>query len=130
MRLARGARRLRCGRPTSCGLLHWAGYGLDFARCRQCTDGIDEPAYFIIARGGVVCARCRPAIPDGALRLEMSSTSALVNLSEAHFVDALEAKAAAADGALAISRFVASVLDRRLRSITFLDSMLTASGAR
>ncbi len=110
-------------------LLHWAGYGLDFARCRQCTDGISQSAYFIVARGGVVCARCRPMIPDGALKLDASSASALVSLGAAHFVDAFEAKASAADGALAISRFVASVLDRRLRSIAFLDSMLFANGA-
>jgi len=111
-------------------MLHWAGYGLDFARCRQCTDGISQSAYFVIARGGVVCARCRPMIPDGAVKVDASSASALVSLGAAHFADALEAKAAAADGALAISRFVASVLDRRLRSIAFLDSVLTANGGR
>ena len=110
-------------------LLHWAGYGLEFARCRQCTDGISQSAYFIVSRGGVVCARCRPIIPEGALKLEASSALALASLGEAHFVDALEGKAAAADGALAISRFVASVLDRRLRSIAFLDSMLLANGS-
>jgi hypothetical protein len=68
-------------------------------------------------------------IPDGALKLEATSAAALVALGEAHFTEALEARAAAADGALAISRFVASVLDRRLRSIAFLDSVLSASGS-
>jgi hypothetical protein len=68
-------------------------------------------------------------IPDGAVKLEAASASALVNLGEAHFRDALEARAASADGALAISRFVASVLDRRLRSTAFLDSVLSANGA-
>jgi hypothetical protein len=77
----------------------------------------------------VVCARCRPTIPDGALKLDAASASALVSLGAAHFTAALDARAAAADGALAISRFVASVLDRRLRSIAFLDSMLTANGS-
>jgi len=110
-------------------MLHWAGYGLDFARCRQCTDGISQSAYFIVSRGGVVCARCRPAIPDGALKLDASSASALVSLGEAHFAAALDARAAAPDGALAISRFVASVLDRRLRSIAFLDSVLSVNGS-
>ena len=43
---------------------------------------------------------------------------------------ALDARAAAADGALAISRFVASVLDRRLRSIAFLDSVLSRERLR
>ncbi len=51
-------------------MLHWAGYGLDFARCRQCTDGISQSAYFIVSRGGMVCARCRPMIPDGALKVD------------------------------------------------------------
>ena len=111
-------------------LLRWAGFGLDFARCRQCADAIAQSAYFIIARGGVVCARCRPMIPDGAVKLDASSASALVSLGDAHFADALESTPAAADGALAISRFVASVLDRRLRSIAFLDSVLSANGAR
>ena len=110
-------------------MLNWAGYGLDFARCRNCADAILQSAYFIIARGGVVCARCRPTIPDGALKLDAASASALVSLGAAQFATALDARAAAADGALAISRFVASVLDRRLRSIAFLDSMLTANGS-
>jgi hypothetical protein len=77
----------------------------------------------------MVSARCRAMIPDGALKVEPASASALVCLGEAHFADALEARAAAADGALAISRFVASVLDRRLRSIAFLDSVLSANGS-
>ena len=74
-------------------MLHWAGYGLDFARCRQCTDGISQSAYFIVSRGGMVCARCRPMIPDGALKVDAASASALVSLGEAHFADALEAQA-------------------------------------
>ncbi len=110
-------------------MLHWAGYGLDFARCRSCADAIAQSAYFIVSRGGVVCARCRPMIPDGALKLDATSASALVSLASAHFGSALDARAAAADGALAISRFVASVLDRRLRSIAFLDSVLSPNGA-
>jgi DNA repair protein RecO (recombination protein O) len=111
-------------------LLSWAGFGLDFARCRQCAEVVSQSAYFIVARGGVVCARCRPMIPDGAVKLDASSAAALVSLGGAHFLDALEATAAPADGALAISRFVASVLDRRLRSIAFLDSVLSGNGVR
>jgi DNA repair protein RecO (recombination protein O) len=117
-------------------LLHWAGYGLDFAKCRQCAIAINEngngssPAiFFVISRGGVVCARCRPTIPDGALKLDATSAAALVSLAERGFADALEAREAGADGALAISRFMGSVLDRRLRSVTFLDSVLSANGA-
>jgi len=69
-------------------------------------------------------------IPDGAVKLDAASATALVSLGDAHFADALESTPAAPDGALAISRFVASVLDRRLRSIAFLDSVLSANGAR
>jgi len=110
-------------------LLDWAGYGLDFARCRQCAGSIgDLAAFFVIARGGVVCARCRPTIPDGALKLEAASTAALMVLGACGFAEVPESQAAGADGALAISRFVSSVLDRRLRSIAFLDSVLTSNG--
>lgn len=51
-------------------LLHWAGYGLDFSRCRHCAGAIDadaRSAFFVIARGGVVCPRCRPMVPEGAV---------------------------------------------------------------
>jgi hypothetical protein len=34
------------------------------------------------------------------------------------------APAAGADGALAIARFIASVVDRKLRSVEFLDSVI------
>jgi DNA repair protein RecO (recombination protein O) len=113
-------------------LLHWAGYGLDFARCRQCAiafNGPPQAIFFVISRGGVVCARCRPTIPDGALKLDATSAAALVSLADRGFADALESREAGPDGALAISRFVGSVLDRRLRSVTFLDSVLSANGA-
>ncbi len=112
-------------------LLHWAGYGLDFSRCRQCAAAFGaaaQSAFFVVARGGMVCARCRPAAPEGAVKLEAKSVAALARLMGARFANALESSAAAADGALAISRFVSSVLDRRLRSAAFLDSMLSGNG--
>lgn len=114
-------------------LLNWAGYGLDFSRCRQCAAAVSatpQASFFVIARGGVICARCRPAVPDGAVRLDPSSVAALVRLGEIGFADALECSPAGPDGALAISRFVASVLDRRLRSTAFLDSVLPGNGRR
>src|ERR1700730_6382896 len=51
-------------------MLRWAGFGLDFARCRQCADAVSQSSYFIIARGGAVCARCRPMSADGAVDLD------------------------------------------------------------
>lgn len=107
-------------------LLNWAGYGIDFSRCRNC--GIDaqlDYAFFVVARGGVVCPRCRVQTPEGAVKLEASSAAALTRLTHAELADACAAGAAGGDGALAISRFIASILDRRLRSAAFLDSMLS-----
>jgi DNA repair protein RecO (recombination protein O) len=106
--------------------LRWAGFGLEFARCRQCAAATaeDAPAYFIVSRGGIVCARCRPGVPEGALRLEGQSAVSLARLAELSLADAHDTRPAGADAALAISRFLSSVLDRRLRSAAFVDSVL------
>ena len=112
-------------------LLHWAGYGLEFSRCRQCANEIaaaPQSAFFIVAKGGVVCARCRPSVTDGALRMEAASAAALTRLTAGAFADAIAAGAGGADATAAISRFVSSVLDRRLRSAAFLDSVLSGNG--
>jgi DNA repair protein RecO (recombination protein O) len=106
-------------------LLKWAGYGLEFSRCRHCASPVSSEllaAYFIIARGGIICARCRPMVPEGAVRMAGASALILAQLAEAAFRD--NGIVPAADGAPAIARFIASVLDRRLRSAPFLDSML------
>ncbi|HEY6394575.1 MAG TPA: DNA repair protein RecO [Candidatus Binataceae bacterium] len=107
--------------------LEWAGFGLEFGRCRICAKAPDEGAravYFIVARGGVVCERCRPSIAEGAIRLDPLSAYALSRLGAARLEDAPGLPPAGADGAVAIARFVASVIDRRLRSTEFLDSVL------
>lgn len=106
--------------------LRWAGFGLEFARCRQCTAASveDAPAYFVVSRGGVVCARCRPSVPEGAIRIEGASVVRLTRLGETNLAEASSVGAAGAGAALVISRFLSSVLDRRLRSIAFLDSIL------
>jgi DNA repair protein RecO (recombination protein O) len=109
-------------------LLHWAGYGLEFSRCRQCASEIaamSQSAFFVVAKGGVVCARCRPTVTDGALRMEAASAAALARLGVGALSDAIASGAGGADAAIAISRFVSSVLDRRLRSAAFLDSVLS-----
>jgi len=111
-------------------MLAWAGFGLEFARCRTCATavGIDgAAAYFVVGRGGVVCARCRPAVPEGGIRLDAASAAALARLGAVAIDDAPGAVAAGADGVLAITRFLSSVLDRRLRSAEFLDSILSES---
>jgi DNA repair protein RecO (recombination protein O) len=114
-------------------ILRWAGFGLDFSRCRWCqapaaTDDA-AGAFFVAARGGIACARCGPAVAQTAIRLGPTSLAALAGLEEMEFRQTLDARAAGADGALAISRFVSSILDRRLRSAGFLDSVMP-SGAR
>ncbi len=107
-------------------MLGWAGFGLDFERCRTCgADQAGAPAvYFIIGRGGVVCARCRESTPEGGIRLAAASAAALANLGRTPLGAAAGARAAGPDGALAIARFIATVVDRKLRSVEFLDSIV------
>ncbi len=112
-------------------LLNWAGYGLDFGRCRNCARAAcagPQPAYFVAARGGVVCVRCRTMLAEAGIKLEPASLLALVRLGETELGHASAAPPAGADGALAISRFVSSLLDRKLRSAGFLDSVLAEPG--
>jgi recombinational DNA repair protein (RecF pathway) len=99
---------------------------MQFDRCRVCTENQAEAAavYFIIGRGGIVCARCRESVPEGGIRLSAASTAALVELGRMPLAAASAATAAGADGALAIARFIASVVDRKLRSVEFLDSVI------
>jgi DNA repair protein RecO (recombination protein O) len=108
-------------------ILEWAGYGLEFGHCRVCstiTAAESPPVYFVVARGGVVCARCRNAVPEGAIRIAAESAVALARLSTIALDEAALARSSGRDGALAIARFISSILDRRLRSADFLDSML------
>src|SRR6202158_3719975 len=107
-------------------LLRAAGFGLDFAHCRIC--GLVEAAtgsavYFVVARGGIVCARCRPQVPEGAVRLSATAPAPLAALGTAPIEDAPMFTHGGSDGALAIARFLASILDRNLRSVGFLDSL-------
>lgn len=108
-------------------LLHATGYGLDFERCRLCTNRIEtfsNPLYFIVARGGIVCARCRPEAPEGAVRMDPNSAAALSRLCVASLHQAKALDAGGRDAALALNRFLMSILDRKLRSADFLDSIL------
>jgi DNA repair protein RecO (recombination protein O) len=107
-------------------ILRAAGFGLEFSRCRACDAHADpaEHAYFIAARGGVVCPRCRPAAPETAVRMTPASIAALNRLNTASVADYASLEHGGADGAQAMARFLASVLDRKLRSAAFLDTML------
>ena len=107
-------------------ILGWAGFGLDFERCRICaTDQTDAAAsYFIAGRGGILCARCRETTPEGGIRIAAPSAAALAQLARIPIDAACGAQAAGPDGALAIARFIGSVVDRKLRSVEFLDSII------
>ena len=107
-------------------MFRWAGFGIEFDRCRVCAESqAGAPAvHFIIARGGIVCARCRERAPEGGIRLSAASAAALADLERMPMAAAAAAPAAGADGALAIARFIAPVVDRKLRSVEFLDSVI------
>ncbi|MGH7906576.1 MAG: DNA repair protein RecO [Candidatus Binataceae bacterium] len=113
-------------------ILSWAGFGLDFERCRRCSalcGATDTRLFFVIAHGGIVCARCRQNVPEGAYPMSAASAAALARLRALPFHTAAEAESGGNDAALALSRFIGSVLDRRLRSVEFLDSIMPP-GAR
>ncbi|MDO8432932.1 MAG: DNA repair protein RecO [Candidatus Binatus sp.] len=108
-------------------LMRWAGFGLEFARCRVCANvSLDDGAavYFVVSRGGIVCARCRDRVPEGAIKVSAKSAAILARLGNLPIEDSPTAAATGPDGALALARFISSILDRRLRSQDFLDSIL------
>ncbi|MGH8014417.1 MAG: DNA repair protein RecO [Candidatus Binataceae bacterium] len=108
-------------------ILNATGFGLEFAYCRACSapvGGDGAIAYFVPARGGVICQGCRPA-SEGGVRLGAASIAALEQLARSRFSCAAATSACAGeDGRLAISRFLATILDRKLRSLEFLNSIL------
>jgi recombinational DNA repair protein (RecF pathway) len=112
-------------------LLGWAGFGLEFGRCRLCatiSSNDSAAVYFVISRGGVVCARCRPAVAEGAIKLAGRSAAILARLGTLPMSDSPGSESAGPDGALALARFIGSIIDRRLRSAEFLDSILPGAG--
>jgi DNA repair protein RecO (recombination protein O) len=108
-------------------VLRAAGYGLQFGRCRLCETAVASDAaalYFVISRGGVVCMRCRPEAPEGAVRLDTASAVALAGLDLAPFKEAHTMPPGSAAAGIALSRFLLSIMDRKLRSADFLDQVL------
>lgn len=125
--LGAGAASLALRQSFELNLLRAAGFGLGFGHCRICAVAAGvagEAAYFVVSRGGIVCARCRPHAPEGAVRLSAASAAALAALGAAPIEEAAVHPHAGSEGALAIARFLASILDRKLRSVEFLDSLL------
>ncbi|HTY54910.1 MAG TPA: DNA repair protein RecO [Candidatus Binataceae bacterium] len=110
------------------GLLRWAGYELDFRQCRVCGSEPDLQSTglsFVAARGGIVCRRCRDSIHAvGAVAISAASAVALTSLSACTIDAAPATTPAGTDGTLAIARFLAGVVDRRLRSLEFLETIL------
>jgi len=112
-------------------LLGCAGFGLEFSHCRICASaGGDNGAtvYFVVSRGGIVCAKCRAGLAEGAIKLAGRGAAILARLGTAPIGDSPGSEAAGSDGALALARFIGSIVDRRLRSAEFLDSVLPGAG--
>ena len=112
-------------------LLGWAGFGLEFASCRICASiNGDNGAtvYFVVSRGGIVCAKCRPSVAEGAIKLSSKGAAILARFGRLPMDDSPGSEAAGPDGALALARFIGSIVDRRLRSQEFLDSVLPGAG--
>jgi DNA repair protein RecO (recombination protein O) len=107
-------------------ILQAAGFGLEFGGCRVC--GTGEPqggsVYFIPARGGIVCARCRGQAVESAVRMDALNAAALARLTRASLADSVMLHPGGADSSSAITRFLATILDRKLRSVDFLNSTL------
>jgi DNA repair protein RecO (recombination protein O) len=111
-------------------LLRWAGYGLDFSCCRRCAVGAGEHDLrfaFVVAEGGLLCERCRRASSTGAQALAPISLGQLQRLTILPIDAACAEPAALADAGGAINRFIAYTLERKLRSLAFLEAMLPAS---
>lgn len=107
-------------------ILQAAGFGLDFGGCRLC--GIAEPeggsVYFVPSRGGIVCARCRGQAVESAVRMDTSNAAALARLTLTPLAESVTLHPGGADSSSAITRFLATILDRKLRSVDFLNSTL------
>jgi DNA repair protein RecO (recombination protein O) len=131
--LAEGLNVLGCTTPNlalrrafELKLLHAVGFGLDFGCCRLCGSVGPERGlvYFVPSRGGIVCPRCRGQAVESAVRMDASSAAALVHLMRTPLAEAVTLHPGGADSSSAITRFLATILDRKLRSVDFLDSTL------
>jgi DNA repair protein RecO (recombination protein O) len=104
-------------------LLRWAGYQLEFRCCQVCGRPPAENAtsfVFIPSHGGIVCQHCRAGVSDSFIGLTANSVGAMAQLGSVPLDQASSAEAAGRDAEAALARFMATVLDRKLRSVEFL----------
>jgi DNA repair protein RecO (recombination protein O) len=108
-------------------ILQAAGFGLEFGRCRLCSK-LAEPegdaVYFLPSRGGIVCQRCRGQAVESAVRLDALNAAAMARLCLTPLGESVGLPNGGADSVSAIARFLATLLDRKLRSLDFLNSVL------
>jgi DNA repair protein RecO (recombination protein O) len=107
-------------------LLRWAGYQLEFRRCQVCGRSPENATSFVFipSHGGIVCQHCRAGASDTFIGLTASSVAALAHLGSVPLEEAVSAPSAGRDAEAALARFMATILDRRLRSVEFLHRFL------
>ncbi len=108
-------------------LLRWAGYQLEFQRCQICARPPAENStsfVFIPSHGGIVCQHCRAGATDTFLGLSAPSVTALAQLNSMPLEAAAGAQCAGRDAEAALARFMATILDRKLRSVDFLHRFM------
>jgi DNA repair protein RecO (recombination protein O) len=104
-------------------LLRWAGYQLEFQRCQICARPPADNAtsfVFIPSHGGIVCQHCRAGEADTYVGLSAASVAALAQLNSISIETAPDAQCAGRDAEAALTRFMATILERKLRSLDFL----------
>lgn len=124
--LARATPNVALRRAFELQILQAVGFGLDFGCCRLCgSDGTERGSvYFIPSRGGIVCPRCRGQAVESAVRMDAASAAALARLMLTPIAESVTMDPGGTDGSSAITRFLATILDRKLRSVDFLNSTL------
>jgi DNA repair protein RecO (recombination protein O) len=108
-------------------LLQWAGYQLEFRQCQICGRPPAENAtsfVFIPSHGGIVCQRCRGGVSDSFIGLSAPSVAVLAQLGSVTIAEAASVQGAGRDAEAALARFMATVLDRKLRSVDFLHRFM------
>src|SRR5579875_2587485 len=108
-------------------LLRWAGYQLEFQRCQICARAPAENAtsfVFIPSHGGNVCQHCRAGQTETFVGLSAPSVAALAQLNSMPVEVASGAQGAGRDAEAALARFMATILDRKLRSVDFLHRFM------
>jgi DNA repair protein RecO (recombination protein O) len=108
-------------------LLRWAGYQLEFRRCQICGRPPAENAtsfVFVPSHGGIVCQHCRGGVSDTFIGLSAPSVAVLAQLGSVPLAEVTAAEGAGRDAEAALARFMATVVDRKLRSVEFLHRFM------